>query len=129
MTMDADGRGQEAEEPVAVRIPAPRQHSRALDELGSAIGSGALAPGHVLTLREIERRFDVSRSVARETVRVLEAMRLMSSRRRIGVVVLPVSQWNLFDPQVIRWRLRSPDRVAQLDWLVELRAPLQVDAA
>jgi DNA-binding FadR family transcriptional regulator len=127
MTMDDDD-DRSAEDPGAPAAPRG-QHSRALDELGSAICGGELAPGHALTLGAIENRYGVSRSVARETVRVLEALRLVASRRRIGVVVLPTSRWNLFDPQVIRWRLRSADRLGQLESLVELRAAVESDAA
>lgn len=105
------------------------QHSRALDEMGHLICSGELAPGSSLTLEAMEERLGISRSVARETVRVLEAMRLVASRRRIGVVVLPESEWNLYDPQVIRWRLDSPDRAEQLASMVELRAAIEPEAA
>lgn len=105
------------------------QHSRALDELGQLICAGELAPGSSLTLEAIEERCGISRSVARETVRVLESMRLVASRRRIGVVVLPESEWNLYDPQVIRWRLDSPDRADQLASMVELRAAIEPEAA
>ena len=61
-------------------------HSRVLDELGSAICAGGHAPGSPLTLEMIEEQYGVSRSVARETIRVLEALRLVVSRRRVGVV-------------------------------------------
>ncbi|MER7797941.1 FCD domain-containing protein [Microbacterium sp. NPDC096154] len=105
------------------------QHSRALDELGRLICSGELGPGSSLTLETIEERCGISRSVARETVRVLESMRLVASRRRIGVLVLPDTEWNLYDPQVIRWRLGSPDRAEQLASLVELRAAIEPEAA
>jgi DNA-binding FadR family transcriptional regulator len=105
------------------------QHSRALDLLGSSICSGELAPGASLTLEDIDERCGISRSVARETVRVLESMRLVASRRRIGVVVLPEAEWNLYDPQVIRWRLASPDRAEQLASMVELRAAIEPEAA
>lgn len=105
------------------------QHSRALDELGQLICSGELAAGTSLTLEAIEERCGISRSVARETVRVLESMRLVASRRRVGVVILGESDWNLYDPQVIRWRLNSPDRAHQLGLLVELRAAIEPEAA
>lgn len=104
-------------------------HTRALDQLGLAICGGELAPGSSFTLEAIEERCGISRSVARETVRVLEAMRLVASRRRVGVVVLPESEWNLYDPQVIRWRLDSPDRAEQLTSMVELRAAIEPEAA
>lgn len=107
----------------------PGQHSRALDELGQLICSGELEAGTSLTLEAIEERCGISRSVARETVRVLESMRLAASRRRVGVVILPEADWNLYDPQVIRWLLNSPDRARQLGILVELRAAIEPEAA
>ena len=45
------------------------------------------------------------------------------------MIVLPESAWNLFDPQVIRWRLASPDRAAHISSLVELRAAIEPEAA
>lgn len=115
--------------PASSLVSLPGQHSRALDELGQLICAGEVLPGASLTLEEIEERCGISRSVARETVRVLEAMRLVASRRRVGVVVLPEADWNLYDPQVIRWRLNSPDRSRQLVSLVELRAAIEPEAA
>ncbi|GAA2226780.1 FCD domain-containing protein [Herbiconiux moechotypicola] len=117
-----------------MKAPAQRaslrgQHSRVLEELGSEICSGRLAPEQVITLEEMETRYGVSRSVARETIRVLESMRLVISRRRVGVVVLPPEEWNLFDPQIIHWRLASADRVSQLESLVELRTAIEPEAA
>lgn len=83
----------------------------------------------MLTLDAIERQHGVSRSVVRETVRVLEALRLVTSRRRVGVVVLPRADWNLFDPRVIRWRMASPDREEQIRSLTELRMAVEPEAA
>src|SRR5690606_14788696 len=51
------------------------------------------------------------------------------SRRRVGVLVLPESEWNLFDPQVIRWLLNSSDRARLLASMVELRAAVEPEAA
>ncbi len=107
----------------------PGLHGQVLDALGAEICSGRLAPGSVLTLEEIERRYGVSRSVGRETIRVLESMRLVISRRRVGVVVLEPAEWNLFDPRVIRWRMQSPDRREQIDSLAELRIAIEPEAA
>ncbi|MFI2708035.1 FadR/GntR family transcriptional regulator, partial [Nocardioides sp. CER28] len=90
---------------------------------------GALAPGSVLTLEGVCGQYAVSRSVAREAVRVLESMGLLASRRRVGVTVLPRSSWNVFDPRVIRWRLDSSDRVDQLLSLSELRQGVEPVAA
>ena len=104
-------------------------HGSVLFALGTAVVSGDLAPGTVLTLEGLCGEYAVSRSVAREAVRVLESMGLMASRRRVGVTVLPRTSWNVFDPRVIRWRLDSSDRVDQLLSLSELRRGIEPVAA
>lgn len=81
---------------------------RLLAELGPAIASGELPEGTVLRAEELEERFGVSRTVVREAVRILEGMRLVASRRRVGITVQPRSDWDVFDPLVIRWRLAAP---------------------
>ena len=83
----------------------------------------------MLTLEGIGREYAVSRSVAREAVRVLESMGLAASRRRVGITVQPKHRWNVFDPRVIRWRLDEGDRTEQLLSLSELRRGIEPVAA
>ncbi|MCX5419663.1 FadR/GntR family transcriptional regulator [Streptomyces sp. NBC_00078] len=104
-------------------------HGRVLDSLGPAITAGEYPPGSVLRTDELAQRFDVSRSVMREAVRVLESMHLVESRRRVGVTVRPKSEWNVYDPQVIRWRLAGADRPHQLRSLTVLRSAVEPVAA
>jgi DNA-binding FadR family transcriptional regulator len=104
-------------------------HSRVLAELGPAIASGQHPPGTVLRIDELEARYGVSRTVVREAVRVLEAMRLVESRRRVGVTVRRTEEWNVFDPAVIRWRLAGADRPRQLRSLTTLRTAVEPVAA
>ncbi|MGD9957907.1 FadR/GntR family transcriptional regulator [Nocardioides sp.] len=104
-------------------------HGIVLTALGSRIASGDLAPGQVLTLEDVGSTYAVSRSVAREAIRVLESMRLVTSRRRVGITVLPRERWNVFDPRVIRWRLDAGDRAEQLLSLSELRRGFEPVAA
>ncbi|GAA3063315.1 FadR/GntR family transcriptional regulator [Actinokineospora globicatena] len=102
---------------------------RLLDDIGPAIVSGEYPAGAVLRTEELERAFQVSRTVVREALRVLEAMRLVSSKRRVGITVLPRTDWNLYDPRVIRWRLDGSDRADQLRSLTELRSATEPVAA
>jgi len=104
-------------------------HARLLDRLGLAICGGDLEAGSVVRIEQLQERYGVSRSVVREAIRVLASMGLVASRRRVGVQVLPAAQWNLYDPQVIHWRLESPARVAQLQSLTELRTAVEPEAA
>jgi DNA-binding FadR family transcriptional regulator len=109
--------------------PPTGQHASVLDALGGRITSGALAVGQVLTLDAIGAEHAVSRSVAREAVRVLESMGLVASRRRVGITIQPRQRWNVFDPRVIRWRLDVGDRTEQLLQLSELRRGIEPVAA
>ncbi|MDT0437519.1 MULTISPECIES: FadR/GntR family transcriptional regulator [Streptomyces] len=104
-------------------------HGQVLDTLGPAITAGDYPPGSVLRTDELAQRFDVSRSVMREAVRVLESMHLVESRRRVGVTVRPRAEWNVYDPQVIRWRLAGADRPHQLRSLTVLRSAIEPIAA
>ncbi|MFF5989045.1 FadR/GntR family transcriptional regulator [Prauserella flavalba] len=108
---------------------AESRHSPVLDKIGREITCGELPAGHVLTLDRIQERFGVSRTVARETMRILESMGLVTSRRRVGITVQPRDSWNVFDPRVIWWRLSGSGRDAQLRSLTELRIAIEPLAA
>ncbi|WP_431677546.1 FadR/GntR family transcriptional regulator [Kitasatospora sp. KL5] len=100
-----------------------------LAELGPAIASGEIPAGAVLRTEELEQRFRVSRTVVREAVRILESMRMVAPRRRVGITVRPKGEWDVFDPLVIRWRLAGADRAAQLRSLGSLRVAVEPAAA
>ncbi|MCV7221261.1 FadR/GntR family transcriptional regulator [Mycolicibacterium elephantis] len=104
-------------------------HASLLTALGTAIVSGEYPAGHVLTLDGVSAQHGLSRSVAREVVRVLESMGMVESRRRVGITVLPAENWNVFDPMLIRWRIDAGDRAAQLVSLSELRRGIEPAAA
>ncbi|PXX08371.1 FadR/GntR family transcriptional regulator [Mycolicibacterium moriokaense] len=104
-------------------------HDNLLTALGTAIVSGEYPAGEVLTLDGVSAQHGISRSVAREVIRVLESMGLVASRRRVGITIQPAHKWNVFDPQLIRWRLESGDRAAQLVSFSELRRGFEPAAA
>lgn len=115
--------------PVALASGASRRHSGILETLGAQICSGELPPSSVLNTDELEARFDASRTLVREVLRVLSSMGLVEARRRVGTVVLPEPAWDAFNPQVIRWRLASPGRLTQLRELTEVRNAVEPLAA
>ncbi|MTG87984.1 FCD domain-containing protein [Cellulosimicrobium sp. BIT-GX5] len=104
-------------------------HTTVLDTLGRRITSGDAPAGTPLTLESIGTEFGVSRTVAREVMRLLEGLGLVRSKRRVGIVVLGIEDWNVLDPRVIRWRLEGPGRDAQLRTLTELRHAVEPLAA
>ncbi len=104
-------------------------HDNVLAALGTSIVSGAYSSGQVLTLDGLSATHGVSRSVAREVIRVLESMGMVASRRRVGVTIQSAANWHVFDPLLIRWRLQAGDRAAQLRSLSELRRGFEPAAA
>ena len=104
-------------------------HGGLVSALGTAIVSGEYPAGQVLTLDGVGARYGLSRSVAREAIRVLESMGMVASRRRVGITVQSADNWNVFDPRLIRWRLEAGDRAAQLVSLSELRRGFEPVAA
>ena len=104
-------------------------HAALVDALGADVVSGRLAAGHVLTLDGLGAQYEVSRSVAREAIRVLESMGMVASRRRVGITIQPAEAWNVFDPRLVRWQLDSGDRAALLGALHELRRGIEPAAA
>lgn len=107
----------------------PGLHSQVLDELGQAICEGRMPAGATFTTEALEIKYQVSRSVIRESLRTLEAMGMVSSKRRVGNRVLPMSSWNVYDLSVIRWRLAGHGRIAQLRSLTQLRTAIEPEAA
>jgi DNA-binding FadR family transcriptional regulator len=102
---------------------------RVLDRLGWAIVDGDLAPGASDTVDAIVARTGASRPVVREATRVLVSLGMLSAGPRVGLRVRPPADWDLLDPQVIRWRLASAGRAAQLAELRELRLAVEPEAA
>lgn len=129
--MNPDRARGERSRPAAPATPAAPGDLRnlVLETLGREICDGRIEPGTAFTTESIESRFQVSRSVVREALRALQAMGMVTPKRRVGVTVRPLSAWNVYDLQVIRWRMAGPTRVAQLRSLTELRGAIEPAAA
>lgn len=106
-----------------------RLHSLVIENLGTRIVSGELAPGTSLHTDSIEEALGVSRSVVREAVRVLQSLGLVKPVPRLGLRIRPRADWNVFDPEIIRWRIAGEQKGAQLRSLTELRAAVEPAAA
>lgn len=100
-----------------------------VDVLGPRIVDSQIAAGEVITLASIEAEFDCSRTVAREVQQRLESCGLVVAQRRVGLTVQPLEKWNVFHPDVLRWRLSGKGRDRQLESLTELRLAIEPHAA
>jgi DNA-binding FadR family transcriptional regulator len=77
-----------------------------VQSLGRAIALGEHPQGQPLKAEaELCAFFDASRTVLREAVKMLTAKGMLDARPRRGTIVLPESQWNLSDPDILNWML------------------------
>lgn len=104
-------------------------HVRVLDRLGAELTSGVIPAHSNFSTESLMERYGVSRTIAREALKVLEQNGVVTSRRRVGVTVRPVSEWAALSPLVVRWWLDSDERPRQLRELSELRSGIEPIAA
>jgi len=104
-------------------------HGWVVNEIGQGIVDGSIPAGTPMGPREIEASFDVSRSVSREALRVLQAKGLVLPRQNVGTAVTERTAWNLMDPDVVKWRIHSDEIGEQMIELTSLRAAIEPWAA
>lgn len=110
-------------------LPARTLQSQVVDQLGIAIVGGEFPPETTLPIDSaLQERFGVSRTVLREALKALAAKNLITSRARIGTVVLPRREWSLFDPDVLSWHFETGPDVAFLRSLAEIRIGLELES-
>lgn len=101
-----------------------------VNDLGLAIVTQTYRPGQPFpTEAELCLRYDASRPVLREAVKMLTAKGLLLGRKRAGTLVQPESQWNLLDPDVLRWMLQREFSIDLLIDFTEIRMSIEPRAA
>jgi DNA-binding FadR family transcriptional regulator len=110
---------------------APRSaHALVTRSIGIDILSGRLAPGSALPAEdELLRRFRISRTALREALKTLAAKGMIQSKTRVGTSVLPASHWNMFDPDLMAWRLEAGVDIGFMRHLFEIRLAIEPAAA
>jgi GntR family transcriptional repressor for pyruvate dehydrogenase complex len=110
----------------APRLKRPRGLvTEIVESLGASIREGQLQPGDKLpTEAEIMVRFDVSRTVVRESISKLQASGLVETRHGIGTFVIP-------NRDVGNFRIAPADFATVNDVIsvLELRISLETEAA
>lgn len=90
--------------------------------IGRRIVSGEYPPGETLpTEPRMQEEFGVSRTAVREAVRLLSGKGLIDSRPKIGTRVRPMVDWNLLDPEVLRWQVEQDPTEEFIHALFEMR--------
>ena len=101
-----------------------------VQELGRRIVSGAYGQGNLLEDEgRLAARYQVSRSVNRDAVKILVGKGLLEVRRGIGTRVRSRSAWALLDDDVLAWHQSAPADRAFLRQLMDLRLVIEPKAA
>jgi DNA-binding FadR family transcriptional regulator len=101
-----------------------------VESLGQSIVSGEFSSDRKFpTESELSQIYGASHSITREAVKMLTAKGLLRARPRQGTAVEPESQWNLFDPDVLRWHLERKFSLRLLLHFTEMRLAVEPTAA
>ena len=109
-------------------------HRKLYEHVEEAIGlqiiTGELKPKETLPNEDaLCAEFGVSRGVIREAVKVLQKKGLVQPRPKIGTQIQPRSQWNLFDADVLVWKLKAGQHLPFLEKVTEVRGLIESEAA
>ncbi|MEP3276703.1 MAG: FCD domain-containing protein [Stappiaceae bacterium] len=98
----------------------------AVNNLGTRIVGGEWAVGEAVRREaDLVEELGVSRSVVRESFRILGAKGLIRSRTSDGTRIQPRSEWRLLDPDVMDWRIKAGDTESLLRDLLKVRLVLE----
>jgi GntR family galactonate operon transcriptional repressor len=98
--------------------------------LGMRIVSGEFLPGASLPVEaDLCQIYGVSRTVIREAIKNLAAKRLIEVSPKVGTRVLPFSDWNLLDRDVLAWRLNAQFDAEIVSDIFEMRLCFEPRAA
>ena len=102
-----------------------------VDILGFRMAAGEYQEGEVLPVeQDLADSLEGGRNALREAVKVLSGKGLISTAPRSGTKVRPRGEWNMLDPDVLRWH-SDPDIATEkfmLD-LIEMRGIIEPKAA
>jgi DNA-binding FadR family transcriptional regulator len=105
-------------------------HDMIARTIGKEILTGTYAPGTTLPQEAVlMKRFDASRTVLREVMKTLSAKGLVVLKTRVGTRVLNSSSWNLFDAELLAWRVEMGLDEEFRRSLTEIRLAMEPSAA
>lgn len=110
----------------------PRKNltSRLVEDIDIAIVTGKYSDKNPFPFEaDLCKQYGASRSVLREAVKMLTAKGLLGARPRHGTWVEPESDWNLLDPDVMRWHLERKFSSALLIEFTQMRLAVEPAAA
>ena len=108
-----------------------RLHDQVVKHLAVRILEGVDGRSEPVTTTEAElcRDLNVTRTILRQAVKVLEAKGLVDVRPRVGVRIRPRREWNVADPDLLAWQSEMQPDAHFLKILCEVRQILEPAAA
>lgn len=104
-------------------------HGQTVRLLAERVLSGRFGEGETIDLAALSDELDLSLTAVREAIKVLAAKGLVGSRQKKGTFVRPRADWNLLDPDVVRWQIAAGAGETFFHDLAELRGALEPAAA
>ncbi|WP_096084631.1 FadR/GntR family transcriptional regulator [Agaribacterium haliotis] len=99
-------------------------------ELGRRIVAGNIEPGSLIDDENaLAERYQVSRVVVRDAVKILVGKGMLDVRRGIGTRVKPRGQWVMLDDDVLAWHLSSTPKAEFLKQLMDIRLAFEPKAS
>lgn len=99
-------------------------------ELGRRIVAGSFEPGALIDDENaLAERFQVSRVVVRDAVKILVGKGLLDVRRGIGTKVRSRNEWTLLDDDVLAWHITAPPNEEFISQLMDVRLSFEPKAA
>ena len=99
------------------------------EKLAQRILAGKYAPGSILPGEmELGEHFGVSRTAVREAVKTLTAKGMVLPRPRIGTRVMPQSNWNFLDQELLSWWMTEENFHQVVDHFLVMRSSLEPQA-
>ena len=108
----------------------PSLASQTAREIGRRVVAGNYEVGRLLEDENaLAARYQVSRSVVRDAVKILVGKGLLEVRRGIGTRVRERHRWGLLDDDVLAWHQSAPPSADFLRQLMDLRLVIEPKAA
>ncbi|MEX2942942.1 FadR/GntR family transcriptional regulator [Serratia fonticola] len=99
------------------------------EKLGQQILAGEYQAGSILPGEmDLAEQFGVSRTAVREAVKMLAAKGMLLPRPRIGTRVMPQSQWNFLDQDLLTWWMTRENFDQVMQHFLILRTSLEPQA-
>ncbi|MCV3242865.1 FadR/GntR family transcriptional regulator [Mesorhizobium sp. ZC-5] len=105
-------------------------HSLVTHDIALGILRGDLPPDSLLPNEaDLIDKYGVSRTALREAIKTLTAKGFLISKTKVGTRVLHEGHWNMYDPQVLTWRVELGVNDIFLQNIYEVRQAVEPAAA